>query len=282
MASTTSVAPLVGRARTEAAAAASSAGVEVRSLAGPEEARAAAALFDAVWQRPLPVVPPDFLQAIEHSGGYLAGARRPSGGGLVGASVGLLGQVDGLFHLHSHATGVERSAHRRGIGRAIKLHQRAWCLERGIPTIRWTFDPLLRANVTFNLGTLGAVLTAYHVRFYGDLHDAYNAGDETDRALATWDLAGPPPGWPSGPPTLVLAKDGSGAPEVVGDLAEAMGGPVLAQLPEDIVGWRSTDPGLALAWRRALRAVLVPAMGAGYVGTRVSPTGQLLLERHRP
>ena len=81
---------------------------------------------------------------------------------------------------------------RRNVGYALKLHQRAWALQRGIATITWTFDPLVRRNAYFNLAKLGVRATRYLPNFYGAMQDPINAGDDTDRLLVDWDLASPP------------------------------------------------------------------------------------------
>ena len=82
------------------------------------------------------------------------------------------------------------SARRTGkhVGLALKQHQRRWALGRGIMTIEWTFDPLVRRNAYFNLVKLGARVVGYEPAFYGAMHDAFNDGDDTDRAVVRWNL----------------------------------------------------------------------------------------------
>ena len=53
----------------------------------------------------------------------------------------------------------------QGIGLALKWHQRRWCLDRGIRTVEWTYDPLVARNGWFNLTKLGARAVAYEVDF---------------------------------------------------------------------------------------------------------------------
>ena len=64
-----------------------------------------------------------------------------------------------------------RQATRRGssVGFALKQHQRAWALQRGLSRITWTFDPLVRRNAYFNLVKLGATAVAFHRDFYGSM-----------------------------------------------------------------------------------------------------------------
>ncbi len=70
-------------------------------------------------------------------------------------------------HLHSHMAAVLPQAADRGIGTALKLHQRAWALRHEIDRIVWTFDPLVRRNARLNLTKLGGVGVEYLVDFYG-------------------------------------------------------------------------------------------------------------------
>ncbi len=43
----------------------------------------------------------------------------------------------------------------RGVGHALKLAQRAQCLDQDIHLVRWTFDPMIARNAWLNLGKLG-------------------------------------------------------------------------------------------------------------------------------
>src|SRR4029453_7402172 len=79
----------------------------------------------------------------------------------------------------------------RNLGYAIKVHQRAWAIERGLETITWTFDPPIRRNAWFNLAKLGALPTEYLVDFYGPIGDLLNGSDESDRLYLTWRLGAP-------------------------------------------------------------------------------------------
>src|SRR4051794_4342172 len=122
--------------------------MEVRELTTPKELYTASALFAEIW-RPTDPMPFEMLRVIRHIGGYVAGAY--DGSMMIGACAGFP-TADGA--LHSHITGV--AVQGRGVGLAMKLHQREWALGRGITTIRWTFDPLTRRNAYFNLAKLAA------------------------------------------------------------------------------------------------------------------------------
>lgn len=213
-----------------------------------------------------------------HTGNYVAGAWGAEGE-LVGASVGFLA-ADGT--LHSHVTGVAHDAQGRGIGVALKQHQRAWAADRGLAAVTWTFDPLLRRNARFNLIKLGAVGVAYEPNFYGSMADGVNAGDESDRLFVRWDVgtatAGEEPDVDelrSGGATVALAPDDQGRP-VLGEVLERG---CLCWVPADVASLRSSDPALALAWRRALRQTLGAAVCAGTEVTAMTRSGWYVLRR---
>ena len=235
----------------------------------------AAALFCAVWRtdRTSPPLTAEVMRAVEHAGGYAAGAYVD--GRLVGASAGFLGLRAGAPVLHSHITGVVPSG--RGIGVALKLHQRAWALARGITTITWTFDPLVRRNARFNLVKLGAVGVEYLVDFYGPMTDGVNAGESSDRLFTAWSLVGERPPAVPDRGAVVLTADGTGPAEVRPLPPDQ--DQLLVALPADVEALRVTDPGAARAWRLAVREVLVPAFADGHLARGVTADGRLVLGR---
>jgi predicted GNAT superfamily acetyltransferase len=173
----------------------------------------------------------------------------------------------------------------RSVGFALKLHQRAWALDRDIATIGWTVDPLVRRNVYFNLAKLGAAVDAYLPDFYGPMQDGVNAEDASDRLLLGWPLRADPvaaacdgiarlvsPGTAT-PPLLAVGRDDE---PVAGPAA---GTALLCEVPADIVGIRAADPALARAWRQALREAIGTAMDAGYRVTGVTRAGAYVLTR---
>jgi predicted GNAT superfamily acetyltransferase len=161
----------------------------IRELHGSREMHRAARLFARVWDVPGLPLTPELLLALAHTGNYVAGAL--AGDELIAASVGFLGRSDGDDLLHSHITGVLPDARSKDIGFRLKQHQRTWCLDRGIRTVTWTFDPLVRRNAYFNLTKLGARATEYLVNFYGQMDDGINRGEESDRLVAHWRLDSP-------------------------------------------------------------------------------------------
>jgi len=225
--------------------------------------------------------------AIAHSGNYVGIAQ--AGDEVVGAALGFRGVDDDGPALHSHIAGVRPGRDTRGIGRALKLHQRAWTLRHGIDRISWTFDPLVARNAYFNVSRLGADLVGYVADFYGPMTDGINGNDETDRALVRWSLRSarviaaidsrPGVAGPSGvildaPVGLGPDRNGWPCPQPIED-----GAPFAIDVPLDIVAMRRRDPVQAAAWRKALREILGGALETGWVIATVTRGGRYLLAR---
>ena len=127
-------------------AAARGAGVSVRELSELGDLEQVVVLFSDIWARSAnPPMTLELLRAFTKAGNYVAGAFE--GGTMVGACVG-------FFHapsedaLHSHIAGVSRAATGRSIGFALKLHQRAWALGRGVSEVAGPSTPWSRATPT--------------------------------------------------------------------------------------------------------------------------------------
>ncbi len=276
-----------GPART-ARGAAVRAGVEVRELRSLAEFDQVCRLFQRIWREngDSSAVSAVLLQALSHSGNYVAGAY--SGDALMGACVGFLG-TSPVGELHSHIAGVAPEARGRNVGFALKTHQRAWALERDIAQIGWTFDPLVRRNAYFNIAKLGAVPRGYLANLYGEMADGINGGDESDRLVAEWRLpddrvvsacAGrhdepDPADLRAAGAALALDVDTSGRP-VAGRSDTRV---LLLAVPQDVESLRVTDPAAALAWRHAVREVLGGLIDEGAVVTGFARAGWYVLER---
>ncbi|MEV5969420.1 GNAT family N-acetyltransferase [Streptomyces sp. NPDC051921] len=231
--------------------------LDVRELHTMEDLDTVSRLYAGIWGTAAdsPPVSAEVMRALAHAGNYVAGAYEQ--GRLVGASVAFYGDPVGTT-LHSHITGASQG---RGIGLALKLHQRRWALARGLKRITWTYDPLIRRNAYFNLVKLGARPEEYLRSFYGAMDDAINGGDESDRVLTAWDLTAP-----AGPYTFDLPADV--AHGVRNDDGRPVIGPtdahtVLIDLPDDIESLRRTDPGVARDWRLAVRHTLGGLLAEG-------------------
>ncbi len=244
----TAVVDPVRSADSAASAAAAAAGVTLRELRRLDEHHDAVALLAEIWGRPEnPPIAPELLRAFGKSGGYIAGAF--DGERLVGVTVGFHAAPD-LRALHSHIAGILPSVSGRSIGYAMKLHQRAWAISRGIPVIEWTFDPLVARNAYFNICKLGAMPVEYLTNFYGIMGDGINGEDETDRLLIRWQLLDDE--------VAAAAADGRARP-----VDPHQGGCIRVPVPADIESIRREDPARAREWRSRVRDELGAALAGG-------------------
>ena len=258
-------APDPPEATSAAVAAAAAADVVIRELHRPQELKAAQRLFEDIW-RPAEGNPPpmtaELLRALAHAGSYVAGAS--AGTRLVGASAGFFTAPPHLG-LHSHITGVAPGGQHRGVGFALKVHQRAWALARGITEVVWTFDPLVARNAWFNLAKLGARPTAYLEDFYGPMTDAVNAGVASDRLLLAWRLGDPAvaaacAGRPLQPPPVEAETALTVGPGLEPVTHRPDTPAVTVALPPEL---EALDLGQRRAWRQAVREALGGRLAAG-------------------
>jgi predicted GNAT superfamily acetyltransferase len=177
----------------------------------------------------------DVIVAVVHSGGYASLATSDLTGNreVVGGSLALVGRHDNK--LHSHVTGVKGDLRNSGVGSSLKEHQWIWAKENNFASISWTFDPLVRRNAHFNLVTLGARVVSYHHDFYGELDDAINSGDNTDRLVVERQVTN----YDVAPHAEVIAGEE---------------GDVLIETPQDIVALRQSNSAADQALVRNLRS----------------------------
>jgi predicted GNAT superfamily acetyltransferase len=250
-----------------AVAAAAAADVVIRELHRLDHLQAAQRLFEEIWRpaegEPSPMTV-GLLRALAHAGNYVVGAF--AGTRMVGASAGFF-TAPSEPALHSHITGVAPGGQHRGIGFALKVHQRAWALARGVPLIVWTFDPLVARNAWFNLAKLGARPTGYLEDFYGPMPDAINAGMASDRLLLAWELDDPAvadacAGRPRQPsPELAKAEPALTVGPDVEPVACPTDAPaVTVAAPPDV---EALAPAQRRAWRVAVREALGGRLAAG-------------------
>jgi len=271
------------RARRDSAAAAARSGAEIHEVSDLDGLRSVSRVLDHIWRRSgeSSLVPFELLRAMSHGGNYVASAS--VGGDIVGAAFGFRAEYDGEPVLHSHVLGVVRSTRSRGVGFALKQHQRVWCLEHGLSKMTWTFDPLVRHNAYFNLTRLGAEIAAYLPHFYGEMHDGINGGD-SDRLLVRWDLLSERADAGArferlAPPqelvdrALALLVDQEGIPS----LRDGDDGFVRCQVPADIVEMRRSDADAAERWRVSLRDAMSPRLADGYRVHGITRDGWYLL-----
>lgn len=130
------------------------------------------------------VVPKRIFVVARAIGGQVIGAW--VGRELVGFAMALPGHRDGRSYLHSHMLAVLPEYRNAGLGRRLKLAQRADALARGIDHMEWTFDPLEIKNAHLNISRLGAVARRYLPDFYGPSSSALQGGLPSDRLVAEW------------------------------------------------------------------------------------------------
>lgn len=274
---------LLSQARHDAAGAAEQTGVQIVTAQGADDCRRVADLLDQVWQVPSDhdVLDVSTLVGFTHSGCYVAMACDAASQVVIAASVGFFGPPG--TPLHSHIAGVVPGGAGRGVGRALKLHQRAWSLERGVDQITWTYDPLVARNAWFNLITLGARADAYYPDHYGVMTDGLNAGQASDRMLIRWDLRrAPSPADPIAGARHTVLADIEDRPGPVDVEVPADCGAAQIAVPGDIEALRISDRDLAIAWRQATRAAFVPLLAAGWQVTGIErPARYLLTRAHR-
>lgn len=159
-------------------------GVLIRELDNFAEYKVCEQFQRDVWGEDDPADNADLLQAIAHCGGLVAAAfQRHDMVGLVFAF-----PTDNPAIQHSHRLAVRPDIQGSGLGQRLKWFQRDWCLQRDITTVKWTYDPLRRANATLNIARLGAVARQYHENYYGEMA-GINAGIPSDRIVAHWSLS---------------------------------------------------------------------------------------------
>ncbi|KDN17165.1 hypothetical protein [Amycolatopsis rifamycinica] len=280
--------PLPDESAAAAAGAALASGVRIRTLTELADLAAVSRLFEAIW-RPAPgnpLVTTELLRAMVSAGNYVAGAF--DGTELLGACFAFFGEP-AKGGLHSHIAGVAAAGHGRGIGFALKLHQRAWALRQGVAVISWTFDPLVRRNAHFNLTKLAARPAHYLPDFYGPMQDGINGTGDTDRLMVAWDLASPAvraaaAGRPDRVDAAALRAGGAVAALAAGPDGGPVPGPadapvVLVAIPPDIEALRRADPGRGRAWRVAVREVLGGLLAGGAAVTGFDRAGWYVLTK---
>jgi predicted GNAT superfamily acetyltransferase len=199
-------------------------------------------IFDKTWAMDAGTeITPNLLQAMVHSGAYLSGAFVD--GNCVGAAFAFPATTGGL-HLHSHMTAVLDNFRDRGIGYALKVDQYKWAKQNNYKEITWTFDPLVARNAKLNILKLGVDISAYYPNFYGDMPDELNAGDESDRVMASLKVVGDSPTSRS----VISAPDKSA---------------ILIAIPDDIVAIRGKDLAENLRWRRSVRDEFMGVLARG-------------------
>jgi len=204
----------------------------IRDLKTIEKHYDARIVFDKTWSMASGTeITPNLLQAMVHSGSYLSGAFIDNK--IVGAAFAFPATNNGL-HLHSHMTAVLHEYRDKGVGYALKIDQWKWAKKQKYSHLSWTFDPLVRRNAKLNIVKLGVDISAYYPNFYGEMPDALNTGDESDRLMVSWSTE-------------------INEPKARQLIAHPKPDDILIAIPEDIVAIRSKDQSESMKWRRQVR-----------------------------
>lgn len=165
--------------------------IEIRRLFVLAEFSEAVKLQQCVWGFPdSELLPLRWFVVATRIGGHVFGAY--DDGRMIGFCLAVPGvKPDGKPYLHSHMLGVLPAYRNAGLGRRLKLEQRADALARGINLVEWTFDPLEIKNAFFNIERLGAIVRRYEENEYGTTSSPLHGGLPTDRCVAEWWIASP-------------------------------------------------------------------------------------------
>jgi predicted GNAT superfamily acetyltransferase len=262
--------------------AARSAGVQLRPLTTIEDADRILEVMIATWGNHQ-LLPREMIRALGHSGNTPYGAF--DGDQMIGYVLGWAGvEPDDGLHLHSHMLATLPDRRHRGVGLALKMAQRAGCLEQGITLVRWTFDPLLSRNAHFNLTKLGAVADRFLPNFYGEMTDTLNAGERSDRLMVRWDLKREPSEPTEAIGVEVLGREGDdpSLPSPMPSDIEHVGvGAALIRIPRDYHDLRERDRSLAETWRDATSDAFTACFDEGLVATGFTADSTYVFTRER-
>lgn len=249
----------------------------IRPLEGEAELRACVELQEETWGPGFDErAPATILRIAQRVGGIASGAF-DGDGRLAGFVFGITGVEDGRLVHWSDMLAIRPDLRDRGLGEALKRHQRDELLKVGVEEVLWTFDPLEARNARLNLSRLGAISREYLRDYYGEGLSPLHAGIGTDRLLVRWRigsdrvrrrLAGR-----TEPPTQVACADaervldvsiGPTFPSPNGEMGRPCAPIVTIAVPSDIQRMKTQDLALAQEWRRAVRAAFEACFAAGY------------------
>jgi predicted GNAT superfamily acetyltransferase len=281
------VTPVTEQAHLQARQAADRAAVQITLVNDLSGLEAIENLINRTWDNETSEISLGMLRALTKSGHFVSGAYRDDM--LVGACVAFVSGGEDPY-LHSHLAAVSLGHRAKGVGFALKLHQRAWSLGRGINWVSWTFDPLVRRNARLNVARLGASPVEYLPDFYGTRPDSLNLNVPTDRMLVLWSLdstktalactrrAAPlhAAQLADGGARVLVCPDAREEPVMHSDTGEAT---VLVGLPEDITAIRRDRPELAERWRTVVRRTLGRAVDHGMPIVGFTEQGHYVIDR---
>ncbi len=262
------------------------AGIEIRPLTRFEEFRECVRLQEEVWGQGFSQkVPEAILIIASRLGGIVCGAFGADGT-MAGFVFGLTGMEEGRVVHWSDMLAVRAGWRRRGIGSALKLHQRELLIRAGVTRMYWTFDPLEVPNARLNFSRLGVVVREYVEEMYGESGPPLHLGIGTDRFVAVWEMASSRvksriQGGVGAevldeslklPSALEVEEEGERVRpgETRVDLEDPR---ILVPVPADIQSLKEGDVELARCWRRATRTVFRHYLSRGWELREVTGEG---------
>jgi predicted GNAT superfamily acetyltransferase len=253
--------------------------VTIRDLTTIDDCRAVAALERQIWAYPdaEDVVPPPVLIVSIKRGGILLGAFDDRGA-MQGFVYSIPSVKNGRLAQWSHMLGVLAGARHAGLGMRLKLAQRDRALAMGVDLIEWTYDPLQALNAHLNFARLGVVVEEYEENIYGASSSPLHSGSPTDRFVAAWKLTAPHVERRIAASGVGLIRDAAitTAPLVnpsrqvndrlaPGAADLSLNAPrLLVEIPGNYSTLQNGEPGLALEWRMATRAIFQHYFARGY------------------
>lgn len=258
--------------------------ITLREIRTPAEMDEAVELQKIYWGEDMgALVPAHMLLAIVNHGGHVPAAF--DGDRMVGLLIGFLGAdreavttdlpLSRCLLVMSKRMVVLPEYRSHNIGTLLKLAQRDFALQYGIPLVTWTFDPVLARNAYLNLHKLGAVGQLYAISYFGT--ESPHAMLSDDRLVVNWWVAHPHAAAhaENRAPKLSLASLADAQPlnetsqsetllrpeRVVAPAAETL----LLEIPMDYPSLEKQDQVLARAWRDHLREAFTTAFDDGYV-----------------
>ncbi len=164
--------------------------ITIRCLITSEDADQCVLLQDQTWGKNAGTIPASMIKVGMMIGGLAAGAFDKEGR-LIGFILSWPGesQTERFHWSFRLAVLPEYRDHR--IGQLLKQYQKTVCLQMGIESIYWSYDPLESRNAYFNLVKLGCQITGFQEDMYEHSESSLHRGTPTDRLIVRWDLRRP-------------------------------------------------------------------------------------------
>lgn len=238
----------------------------IRELASPKEFLETMDVSQDAWNFAPRMIPPaSDLVAGTHAGGLTAGTFE---GKRMLAFVHGLPRVNmGEPCQHSHLLAVRREAQGRGLSTLLKFFQRAWCLDRGIRLVTWTYDPFLLKNASLNLVKLRARVRRLLPNFYGEIGGIYGHLP-SDRFEVNWRLDDRDVQRAAAGDPMLKPPELEGIP-TFGPRSDKNPSRVVLPFPTGAPGTYKTDPEGAMKARRVFAKGANAIFAAGYEGISV-------------